>query len=254
MGGRRAFGSVRRLPSGRWQVRYYGPDGVRRSAEQTFRAKADATSYLATLESDVLRGVWRAPETSRVLVRAYAARWVQMNPRLKRSTRALYEDLLRMWIDPFLGGLRLSDLSPAKVREWHAEISAQTGKTRVAQAYRLLRAITNTGVADGVLASNPCHIDGAGPARRGRFTCSRSLSSKRRWRSFRRATAASCKYSSGPGCASVRPRSSAERTSTWPPELSRSSAVCTGSPQQASTTSTFPHPRPVVGSFIFRRR
>ena len=127
--------------------------------------EADATAYLATLESDVVRGVWRAPETSRVLVRTSAARWIETNPRLKRSTRALYEDLLRMWINPFIGDLRLSDISPANVREWHAEISSQTGKTRVAQAYRLLRAVLNTSVADGVLASNPCRIDGAGASK-----------------------------------------------------------------------------------------
>ncbi len=41
MAGKRARGSLRRLPSGNWQVRYTGPDGLRRSARQTYSTKAD---------------------------------------------------------------------------------------------------------------------------------------------------------------------------------------------------------------------
>lgn len=35
-GKRRRFGSVRKLPSGRFQARYPGPDGLLRSAPETF--------------------------------------------------------------------------------------------------------------------------------------------------------------------------------------------------------------------------
>ena len=40
---RRRFCSVRKLPSGLYQVRYYGPDGRRRSAPMTFVRKAKRT-------------------------------------------------------------------------------------------------------------------------------------------------------------------------------------------------------------------
>ena len=43
----RPFGSMRALPSGRYQVRYLGPDGVRRAAPRTFATKADARRWLA---------------------------------------------------------------------------------------------------------------------------------------------------------------------------------------------------------------
>jgi hypothetical protein len=45
------FGTVRKLPSDRYQVRYYGPDGRRHSAPQIFERKADATKYLALVEA-----------------------------------------------------------------------------------------------------------------------------------------------------------------------------------------------------------
>ena len=39
MAGKRRFGRVRRLPSGRWQARYKGPDGIDRPARGTFASK-----------------------------------------------------------------------------------------------------------------------------------------------------------------------------------------------------------------------
>ena len=48
----RSFGSIRKLPSGRWQARYRGPDGLLRSAPHTFARKADAASG------------WRSPKLS----------------------------------------------------------------------------------------------------------------------------------------------------------------------------------------------
>jgi integrase len=54
--GRRAFGSVRQLASGRWQARYLDTAGVRHTAPRTFPSKVDATRYLAQVEADLLRG------------------------------------------------------------------------------------------------------------------------------------------------------------------------------------------------------
>lgn len=41
-GRRRRFGSVRKLPSGRFQARYRGPDGLMRTADATFATQTDA--------------------------------------------------------------------------------------------------------------------------------------------------------------------------------------------------------------------
>ena len=37
--GHRRFGSVRRLPSGRYQIRYPGPDGRMRTGPETYERK-----------------------------------------------------------------------------------------------------------------------------------------------------------------------------------------------------------------------
>ena len=67
MAGSRDFGSIRRLPSGRWQARYYGPDGVRRTAPETFERKGDAARWLATTEAEMIKGEWRDPERAEQL-------------------------------------------------------------------------------------------------------------------------------------------------------------------------------------------
>ncbi len=51
------------------------------------------------------------------------------------------------------------------MRAWHAGLGGSTPTMR-AHAYGLLRSILGTAVHDGLLAANPCHIRGAGAARR----------------------------------------------------------------------------------------
>ena len=58
---RRDFGTVRRLPSGRWQVRYQTPAEDRVTAPETFETRAAAAAYLAKVQTDVDGGVWLDP-------------------------------------------------------------------------------------------------------------------------------------------------------------------------------------------------
>lgn len=58
-GRRRRFGAVRKLPSGRYQARYPGPDGVMRPAPFTFETTADADDWLAEKQTEIRRGDWR---------------------------------------------------------------------------------------------------------------------------------------------------------------------------------------------------
>jgi integrase len=60
--------------------------------------------------------------------------------------------------------VRLDQISPAAVRAWHSQLD--TGPTRRAHAYSLLRTILNTAVADDVIPGNPCRLRGAGQSRR----------------------------------------------------------------------------------------
>lgn len=169
--GKRYFGSIRKLPSGRIQARYTGPDGVTYTAPVTFDGRQYAEAFLARVHGDIQAERWESPNAVKVVdlppcLSAYVKTWLADRD-LAGSTRLLYANTLKH-ILPALGDTLLPDLTPAMVREWHAKLKSITGPTQRAHAYGLLRTILNTAVSDEVIASNPCRIRGAGNAKRAR--------------------------------------------------------------------------------------
>jgi integrase len=162
MGKRRHFGNIRRLPSGRYQARYSGPDGRQHAAPWTFERKREAETWLASVQAELARGDWLDLAAGRVQLTEYARAWVEERP-LSPTTRERYEFAMRLHVLPILGGYPLVDISEAAVRRWRkALIDAGTGTAAVAKAYRTLRAILNTAVDDGLIRRNPCRIKGGG--------------------------------------------------------------------------------------------
>lgn len=160
---KRAFGSVRRLSSGRWQARYPGPDGLMRPAPHTFERKKDAEIFLDEVRTDMRRDAWVDPARGSVLLHDYARTWLDERPDLSATTRERYDSALRRQVLPNLGECSIADIKEATVRRWRKKLLDDGhGAPSVAKAYRLLRAIMNTAVDDGLIRRNPCRIKGAG--------------------------------------------------------------------------------------------
>ena len=160
---KRRFGRVRRLPSGRWQARYKGPEGIDQPAPRTFAFKTDAERWLALMEAEIVRGDWIDPDAGRVTFGEYAETWIEERPGLRAKTVELYRYLLRRHLAPTLGPLALADISEQRVRAWRkSRLDAGTSSITVAKAYRLLKAVLNTAVDDGLIRRNPCRVKGAG--------------------------------------------------------------------------------------------
>ncbi|HYN30378.1 MAG TPA: tyrosine-type recombinase/integrase [Dermatophilaceae bacterium] len=157
---------VRQLSSGRWQVRYTGPDGSRRAARHTYATRTEARRALSLIDAEIARGAWVDRRLAAERFDRYAHRWLQERPRLSARTVELYQGLLRRHLLPHLGSIRLEDITTQVVRSWRLTLLAEdVGQSTVAKAYRLLRAILNTAVDDGILARNPCRLKGAGEER-----------------------------------------------------------------------------------------
>jgi integrase len=162
-GRRRRFGTVRQLPSGRWQARYSGPDGLKRPAPRTFATETDANVWLSVIEAEIVQRNWIDPDAGRIPLGEYAAKWIDERPGLAPRTTALYEGLLRLHVKPTLGAVELVDLTPARVRAWRKDLlESGVGATTVAKCYRFLRSVLNTAVDDELIRRNPCRIKGAG--------------------------------------------------------------------------------------------
>jgi integrase len=163
MAAKRRFGRVRRLPSGRWQARYKGPDGIDHPALNTFATKTDAERWLSLTEADIVKDNWLNPYAGRVLLADYAAAWVAERPNLRPKTLQLYEGLVRLHLVPGLGSSAVADITEPVVRRWRKKLlDSGVGSVTVAKAYRLLNAIMTTAVDDGLIRRNPCRIKGAG--------------------------------------------------------------------------------------------
>lgn len=150
-------GSVRQLPSGRWQARHRNEDGALKSAPMTFDTRLDAETWLA----DHALG-YSAPGRTDERFGEYAERWLTERE-LKPSTRANYRDLLDRVLLPEFQDARLVAITPTRVRSWYATLDASRPTTR-AHAYALLRTILGTAHADDLIDANPCRIRGAGSA------------------------------------------------------------------------------------------
>ncbi len=166
MPARRHFGSVRRLPSGRYQASYWHL-AERHTADATFETKAEARTWLSEVETEIRRGRWIDPSAGRVFFGQYVDDWLDHRYDIRPRTRELYRSLIKRHLKPTFERVPLTDITDittATVRRWHASIAKQQ-PTTAAKAYRLLRAVLMTATADGLIVANPCVIKGAGHER-----------------------------------------------------------------------------------------
>ena len=171
MAGKRQFGNVRRLPSGRWQARFRSADGRVVGVPQTFKTKGDVARWLAGAESDKARGIWLDPAAGRISLAAYATTWLRGKATIAPRTREIYDLQLRLHILPAisdgiaLGQVPLNELTPELIRTWYGALITTRGKSVAAKAYVRLRQILTQAVNDDRIAKNPCRIDDGGVER-----------------------------------------------------------------------------------------
>lgn len=167
--GQRQFGSVRQLPSGRWQARVLLPDGRRIRAPGTFATKTDATLWLDQQRTALAAGRSGDPERSRVLLDDFAWVWLSHQGHLAPRTVEIYTHQLEAHILPQvasdlapLGEQPLNAITPELVRSWHQALVLEFSKSIAAKAYVRLRQILNQAVDDERIVRNPCRIRRAG--------------------------------------------------------------------------------------------
>jgi integrase len=164
--GRRRFGNIRQLPSGRYQVRYRGLDGKLRSHAATFTRKADADRTLALIEAEITQGTWTDPDGAKIKLTDYADIWIAQRPGLRPRTVEIYRGLLRRHVSPYLGNVPLGKIGTPMIRDWRARLLHQgISVSETAKAYRFLRAVLMTAADDRIIPRNPCRVRGAGEER-----------------------------------------------------------------------------------------
>lgn len=116
---RRQFGSIRKLPSGKFQASFVDPSGKRQNAPDTFRSRPDASRWLSLVETDLSRGTWLDNAGGAMLLGDYARAILRDSPKIGVRWRETCHRNMRLHLMPLLDHpLRL--VTPLRVREWHA--------------------------------------------------------------------------------------------------------------------------------------
>ncbi len=188
---REGWGSLRKLPSGRWQARYPAPDGetypARTEDEKplTFLTKTDARTWLAGMHTTIARGEWTPPSTVAARRRAeaaaekarsigfseYANQWiatVRTEPKKNGKRRALgtvrsYKGKIDGYLVPEFGDLPIRELNLERIRALTARLdsipsplnpkSKFNGVTR--PVLTVLMMILRQAARDGLIAAAP---------------------------------------------------------------------------------------------------
>jgi integrase len=168
-GTKRGFGSLRQLPSKRWQARYVGPDGVEYKAPSTFAAKIDAEAWLTDRRREIDRDLWSPPSQASevrakpMTFRQYADSWMRHRVLADRTCEE-YQDWLDKHILPTFGDLPMVRFEDRDVIDnWYKKLNPDTPTLR-ARVYSLASTIFNSAVDDRKktgLTANPCRIRGA---------------------------------------------------------------------------------------------
>lgn len=175
---RRSFGNLRKLPSGRYQARYTGPDLREHRPPTTFTTRRDAEAWLAGESVKIQRGEWTPPSAVHaehvaavaMLFKEYAEEVLERrlaDGKIRETTAALYRRYLRLHFNEF-AKQPLTTITPRQVSTWHASM-AGTPATR-ANCYGLLSMIMHEAIRDELLDKSPCRVAAGGVKRSARTT------------------------------------------------------------------------------------
>ncbi len=190
-GKREAWGRLRKLPSGRWQVRYPGPDGITYTARTdddkplTFFTKTDARTWLASVHTKIARGEWEPPEVRAARLRAeaeaeqarligfaeYANRWIEQirtQPNRSGKKRALgtvrsYKSKVDGYLIPEFGDTPVRAIDEARIRVMTDRLDAIPSPLNPKSKFNgvtrpvlvVLMMILRQAVRDGVIPAAP---------------------------------------------------------------------------------------------------
>jgi integrase len=162
-------GSITKLPSGSWILKWYGPadqDGNRKRLTHTVKgSKTDANKKLRELLSAVDSG--SHVDKSPVTVKQFATRWmdtyVATNCRLR--TAIGYQGNIDRYISPAIGRIAVQNLASSQIQAIYAGMLERgLSHTTTLHVHRVLKQMLACAVKWGVIVRNPA--DAATPPKR----------------------------------------------------------------------------------------
>jgi integrase len=153
----------RRRPDGRWQINLRVTDEFGEAARHTIYGDTpqEARDKAAEIRKRVEGG--QPARDRRQTVAAFAQHWIDTSLQAserKRTTKVMYAGVTRTHVlDSSIGRLTLDRVRPSHVEGWVVELRRNgLAESTIRSAYTILRAVLDTAVRDGALASNPAAV------------------------------------------------------------------------------------------------
>jgi integrase len=138
----------------RWRARYY--DSAGKQHARHFARKIDAQRWLDSVTTAVGTGSYVDPNRSKVTVAVIAEQWLAGKINLKETTRARYENALKVHVRPRWSNVTLDGIEHGAIQTWLAELTAagQSGAS-VRKIHGVLLGILDLAVRDKRIPANP---------------------------------------------------------------------------------------------------
>jgi integrase len=144
---------IQKLPSGRFQVRYRGPDG--KQYKRSFDREREATAFAGQMESSRARGEWMDPAAGKVTLERLWTRWRPDAP-YRASHLATYDVYWRTQVGPKLGAYPLARITKQVVQRFLSDVQRESGSAWVTEhAFRLLRKLLMEAMDAELIVRNP---------------------------------------------------------------------------------------------------
>jgi len=167
---KRGLGSIRKLPSGRYQVRFTDPNGVRRTARITFKQKSLAEFELTRIRGAIESGTWHVDQTAssgdldpRSLTLAeLGAYWrtQRVNSKgqpLSPRTLGEYERLITSTLAQFRDK-PIRQITRQQIETWRAP-ELKRAPNQTVKAYKHLKSLMDYAEKRHWIAKTPCDIE-----------------------------------------------------------------------------------------------
>lgn len=170
MGSKRGFGSVYKLPSGNYQVKYTDPNGARRTAGKSFRTKAQAELELTRIRGQIESGTWHVDSTPQaggldpksLTLRELATHWrsqqvsskgLPLSPTTLREYQRLIESTLKPLTDK-----PIRSITRQQIESWRTP-ELKRAPNQAVKAYKHLKTLMTWAHKRAWIAVNPCDIE-----------------------------------------------------------------------------------------------
>ena len=145
---------IRKLATGRYQVRYRDPD--KRERARNFRRRVDADRFMHEVEVRKARGSYLSPELAKTPFGEWAKQVERSRVNRRASTRIRDDALLRNHVIPWFGSRAIASIRASDIQTWISDLEGRRyAPATIHKAYQILSRALRAAELDGMIARSP---------------------------------------------------------------------------------------------------